>query len=297
MTRESQMFRGVIPAMVTPFRDGAVDEDAYRRHIDFLITSGVHAVLPCGTTGESPTLTHEEHGRVIEIAVEEARGRVPVLAGTGSNSTREAVEMSVHAKKAGADGLLLVSPYYNKPTQEGLYRHFTAVAREAPLPVILYNIPGRCSVEILPETVARLAKVPEFVGVKEATGDLNKMIRVIELCGPDFLVTSGDDGLTLPLLSVGGGGVISVAANLVPGELVRLWNLWESGDLPGARALFFRLLPLFRTLFLETNPIPVKHALYLAGRMGPETRLPLTEPSLAVADKLKALVHEWGASA
>jgi 4-hydroxy-tetrahydrodipicolinate synthase len=254
-------------------------------------------VLPCGTTGESPTLSHEEHKRVIEIAIDEARGRVPVLAGTGSNSTREAVEMSVHAKKAGADGLLLVSPYYNKPTQEGLYRHFTAVAREAGLPVVLYNIPGRCSVEILPETMARLAKLPEFVGVKEATGDLGKMIRVIELCGPDFLVTSGDDALTLPLLSVGGGGVISVAANLAPRSLVRLWDLWEAGDVAGARAQFFKLLPLFRALFLETNPIPVKHALYLAGRMGSETRLPLTEPSLAVTERLRALVAEWGPDA
>jgi 4-hydroxy-tetrahydrodipicolinate synthase len=283
--------------MVTPFRDGAVDEEALRRHVDFLIDSGCHAVLPCGTTGESPTLTHAEHARVIEITIDQAKKRVPVLAGTGSNSTREAVEMSAHAKRAGADGLLLVSPYYNKPTQEGLYRHFTTIAREAPLPVILYNIPGRCSVEILPETLARLAKVPEIVGVKEATGDLNKMIRTIELCGPEFLVTSGDDALTLPLMSVGGGGVISVAANLVPRELVKLWDLWEAGDLAGAKAQFFRLLPLFRSLFLETNPIPVKHALYLAGRMGPETRLPLTEPSPAVADRLKAIVAEWGAAA
>ncbi|MDR3154796.1 MAG: 4-hydroxy-tetrahydrodipicolinate synthase [Deltaproteobacteria bacterium] len=288
------MFRGVIPALVTPFKDGAVDEEALRAHVDFVIREGVDAVLPCGTTGESPTLTHAEHARVIEIVIGEARGRVPVLAGTGSNSTREAIEMSIHAKKAGADGLLLVSPYYNKPTQEGLYRHFTAVAREASLPVILYNIPGRCSVEILPETMARLAALPEFAGVKEATGDLNKMIRVIELCGPDFLVTSGDDALTLPLLAVGGGGVISVAANLVPREIARLWSLWETGDREGARSQFFRLLPLFRALFLETNPIPVKHALHLAGRMGPETRLPLTEPSAAVAERLKALVSEWG---
>jgi 4-hydroxy-tetrahydrodipicolinate synthase len=293
----TKMFRGIVPAMVTPFRDGAVDEEALRRHVDFLIGAGVHAVLPCGTTGESPTLSHAEHARVIEITVSEARGRVPVLAGTGSNSTREAVEMSVHAKKAGADGLLLVAPYYNKPTQEGLYRHFTAVAREAPLPVVLYNIPGRCSVEILPDTLARLAKLPEFVGVKEATGDLSKMIRTIELCGPDFLVTSGDDSLTLPLLAVGGGGVISVAANLIPGEMVRMWDLWEAGDLAGARALFFRLLGLFRSLFLETNPIPVKHSLYLAGRMGPEIRLPLTEPSPPVAERLKAMVAEWGIGA
>jgi 4-hydroxy-tetrahydrodipicolinate synthase len=287
------MFRGVIPALVTPFRGGTVDEEAFRKHINFLIEEGVHAILPCGTTGESPTLSHEEHNRVVEIAVEEARGKVPVLAGTGSNSTREAIEMSIHAKKAGADGLLLVSPYYNKPTQEGLYRHFTAIDKAAPLPIILYNIPGRCSVEIAPETMARLAALPDFVGVKEATGDLSKMIRVIELCGPDFLVTSGDDALTLPLLSVGGGGVISVAANIIPGKLVEFWDAWEKGDLPLAREKFFKMLPFFRALFLETNPIPVKHTLYLAGRMDKETRLPLLEPSPEVSQKLKELLKSW----
>jgi 4-hydroxy-tetrahydrodipicolinate synthase len=279
--------------MVTPFKDGGIDEEALRRHVNFLAESGVHAVLPCGTTGESPTLSHEEHNRVIEITVEEARGKLPVLAGTGSNSTREAVEMSVHAKKAGADGLLLVSPYYNKPTQEGLFRHFEAIVKAAPLPVILYNIPGRCSVEILPETLARLAALPDIVGVKEATGDLAKMIRVLELCGPDFLVTSGDDALTLPLLAVGGGGVISVAANLVPERMVALWDAWKAGKTREARELFFKLLPLFRTLFLETNPIPIKHALHLAGRMGPETRLPLLPPSEPVREKLIKTLKEW----
>jgi 4-hydroxy-tetrahydrodipicolinate synthase len=290
----TELFSGVIPAMVTPFKDGALDEAALRGHVDYLIEGGVQAILPCGTTGESPTLTHGEHARVIEIAIDQARGRVPVLAGTGSNSTREAIEMSVHAKKAGADGLLLVSPYYNKPTQEGLFQHFTAVAEAAPLPIILYNIPGRCGVEIFPETIARLSQNPHIVGVKEATGDLNKMIRTIELCGPSFLVTSGDDGLTLPLLSVGGRGVISVAANLIPGPLAQLWAKWQAGDLTGARELFFKMLPLFKALFLETNPICIKYAMHLAGRMEKDMRLPMTPPSEPVAARLKELVKEWG---
>jgi 4-hydroxy-tetrahydrodipicolinate synthase len=279
--------------MVTPFKNGLVDEEAFRRHINYLIDGGVHAILACGTTGESPTLSHEEHARVIEISIDEAKGKCPVLAGTGSNSTREAIEMSIHAKKAGADGLLLVSPYYNKPTQDGLYQHFLAIAQAAPLPTILYNIPGRCGVEIFPETIAKLSKLPEIVGVKEATGDLNKMIRTLELCGEDFLVTSGDDGLTLPLLSVGGDGVISVVANLVPRVLVDLYESFIAGNFLKAKELFFQLLPMCRTLFLETNPICVKHALFLAGRMEAETRLPLTLPKEPVQEKLKELVKEW----
>ncbi|MDR2340356.1 MAG: 4-hydroxy-tetrahydrodipicolinate synthase [Deltaproteobacteria bacterium] len=289
----TEPFSGVIPAMVTPFKGGEVDEEALRRHVEFLIEGGVDAILPCGTTGESPTLSHEEHNRVIEIAIDQAKRRVPVLAGTGSNSTREAIAMSDHAKGAGADGLLLVSPYYNKPTQEGLYRHFTEVAKEAPLPIILYNIPGRCGVEILPETVKRLSEHPSIVGVKEATGDLSKMIRVIELCGPDFTVTSGDDALTLPLLAVGGKGVISVAANIIPGPMAELWAKWKAGDLQGARALFFRMLPLFRALFLETNPTCIKYAMYLAGRMGMDMRLPMLPASEGVRARIAEAVGEW----
>ncbi|MDR1083763.1 MAG: 4-hydroxy-tetrahydrodipicolinate synthase [Deltaproteobacteria bacterium] len=287
-------FRGVVVAMVTPFKDGAVDEAALRRHIDFLIDQGVQSVLPCGTTGESPTLSHEEHNRVVALTVEAARKRVPVLAGAGSNSTAEAVGMAKHAKQVGADGLLLVSPYYNKPTQEGLYRHFVTVAEAAELPVILYNIPGRCAVNILPETVARLAAHPLIVGVKEATGDLNQMIRTIELCPPDFLVTSGDDGLTLPLLAVGGGGVISVAANIIPKPLVGMWRAWEEGQTAKARELFFKMLPFFKALFLETNPIPIKYALHLAGRMEPDLRLPLVLPSGPVQEKLSEMINLWG---
>ena len=287
-------FRGVIPALVTPFRDGKVDEDALRRHVDWMVSEGVNAVLPCGTTGESPTLSHEEHNRVVALTVEAAAGRVPVLAGAGSNSTAEAVHMAKHAASVKADGLLLVSPYYNKPTQEGLIRHFTTVAEAAGLPVVLYNIPGRCGVNILPETMAKLAAHPLIIGVKEATGDLNQMIRTIELCGPDFMVTSGDDGLTLPLLAVGGGGVISVAANIVPGPMVALWRAWEAGDLGECRKLFFKLLPFFKALFLETNPIPLKFVMGLSGRMTGEMRLPMCPPAEPVQKALRAIMGEWG---
>ena len=287
-------FRGVIPALVTPFRDGRVDEDALRRHVDWMISEGVDAVLPCGTTGESPTLSHEEHNRVVALTVEVAAGRVPVLAGAGSNSTAEAIQMAKHAASVKADGLLLVSPYYNKPTQEGLYRHFTTIAEAAGLPVVLYNIPGRCGVNILPETMARLAAHPLIIGVKEATGDLNQMIRTIELCGPDFMVTSGDDGLTLQLLSVGGGGVISVAANIVPGPMVAMWRAWKAGDVADCRRRFFELLPFFKSLFLEPNPIPLKFMMGLSGKMAGDMRLPMCPPSEPGQKALKAIMEKWG---
>ncbi|MDR2302908.1 MAG: 4-hydroxy-tetrahydrodipicolinate synthase [Deltaproteobacteria bacterium] len=288
-------FRGVIPALVTPFTDNGVDYPALRAHVDWLIKAGVNAVVPCGTTGESPTLTNEEHNRVVTETVEAAAGRIPVLAGTGSNSTAEAIDMSKHAQKAGASGLLLVSPYYNKPTQEGLYRHFVTVAEAAGLPVILYNIPSRCGVNILPETVAKLAEHELIVGVKEATGDLNQMIRTIELCGPGFLVTCGDDGLSLPLWSVGGGGVISVAANAIPGPIIALWREWEAGKVAEARKAFFDLLPFFKAIFLETNPIPIKFLMGLSGVMSGRTRLPMCPPSAPVQQTLKDFYQKWSA--
>ncbi|MDR0550233.1 MAG: 4-hydroxy-tetrahydrodipicolinate synthase [Deltaproteobacteria bacterium] len=290
----SVSFRGVSVALTTPFRNGEIDEPALRRQIDFLIEEGVQSVLPCGTTGESPTLSHAEHDKVVALTVEYARGRVPVLAGAGSNSTSEAIGLAKRAREVGADGLLLVSPYYNKPTQEGLYRHFLTVAEAGELPVILYNIPGRCAVNLLPETTARLAANPLFVGIKEATGSLDQMIRTIELCPPDFLVTSGDDSLTLPLLAVGGGGVISVAANLIPRHLVTMWRAWEEGQIQKAKELFYKALPFFRVLFLETNPIPVKYALSLTGRTTAEIRPPLYLPSPSVMENIKAVMKEWG---
>ena len=288
------IFKGVVPAIATPFKNGALDEEALRRHIDFQIKGGVQAVLFCGTTGESPTLTHDEHKRVIAIGVEECRGKVPVLASAGSNCTAESLDFARYAKKVGADGLLVVTPYYNKPTQEGIFLHFKAISEVSALPIIAYNIPGRCGVNILPETLARMVRELRLAGVKEATGDLNQMIRTIELCGPDFLVSSGDDGLTLPLLSVGGHGVISVAANLIPAPMAEMWRAWEDGQAGRARALFFKMLPLFKALFIETNPIPLKAALGLAGFMDSEMRLPMCQPQPETVEKLKPILKSWG---
>ena len=290
---KAQLFRGVTTALVTPFSGGRIDEAAFRRHIQTQIEAGVQALLPCGTTGESPTLSLDEHKWVVEIAIDEVGGRVPVLAGAGSNSTREALCLAEHAAKAGADGLLVVAPYYNKPTQDGLFLHYEALGRLGGPPIIVYNIPGRCGVNILPETLARMAReIPAVAGVKEATGDINQMIRAIELCGPDFLVLSGDDSLTLPLLAVGGGGVISVASNIIPGPLVSLWRAWEAGET--VRDLFFKMQPLFRALFLETNPIPVKKALALMGRMSDEMRLPMSPARPATVEALKTVLSQWG---
>jgi 4-hydroxy-tetrahydrodipicolinate synthase len=289
----AQAFRGITTALVTPFKDGRVDEAAFRRHIQDQLAGGVQALLPCGTTGESPTLSHDEHKKVVEIAIDEARGRAPVLAGAGSNSTREALELAEHAAKAGADGLLVVAPYYNKPTQEGLFLHYEALGHIG-LPIIVYNIPGRCGVNILPETLAHMAReIPAVAGVKEATGDLNQMIRVIELCGPDFLVSSGDDGLTLPLLAVGGGGVISVTSNIIPGPLAAMWRAWEAGRTAESRDMFFKMLPLFKAMFLETNPIPVKTALALMGRMSAELRLPMSPAQPGTVEFLKTILRQW----
>ena len=289
------IFKGVVTALLTPFKNGGLDEDALRRHIRFQIEGGVQAVLPCGTTGESPTLTHDEHKRVVSITVEECRGKIKVLAGAGSNSTLEAIDLARHAQSVGADGLLMVTPYYNKPTQEGLFLHYEAIAKKTDLPILLYNIPGRCGINILPETIARMAKeIPAIVGVKEATGDLNQMIRTIELCGPDFLVTCGDDGLTLPLLAVGGGGVISVASNLIPRPMVDMWEAWQAGDVAKTRTLFYKMLPLFKALFIEANPIPAKASMALAGHMEPEMRLPMCPPQPGTMDKLKPILAQWG---
>ena len=286
--------KGVITALATPFKNGALDEEALRLHIRSQLEAGVQGILPCGTTGESPTLSHDEHKRVVSIAVEEAKGRAKVLAGAGSNSTAEAIDLARHAFKAGADAILSVTPYYNKPTQEGVFLHYQAIARAVDIPICLYNIPGRCGINILPETIARIAReLPTVVGVKEATGDLNQMIRTIELCGPDFLVTSGDDGLTLPLLAVGGGGVISVASNLIPGPIVEMWQAWEAKDALKARQLFYKMLPFFKVLFIESNPIPLKCALSLAGRMEADMRLPMSPPSLATAEALKPILKDW----
>lgn len=288
------MFQGSIVAIVTPFRNGKVDEEAYRRLIDFQIKNGTSGIVPCGTTGESATLNFEEHHRVIEIAVEAARKRVPVIAGTGGNSTAEAIELTAHAKKAGADATLQVAPYYNKPTQEGLYLHFKAIAKAVPLPQVLYNIPGRTGVNMLPATVARLAELREVVAIKEASADLGQMAEVVRLAGRKITLLSGDDNLTLPVLAIGGKGVISVIANIAPKDPAKLVKAWQEGRIEQARKLYYKLLPLCRAMFYETNPIPVKTALSLMGKVEGEMRLPLCPMAPANLEKLKADLKAYG---
>ena len=288
------MFRGSIVAIVTPFKDGQVDEEAYRGLIEEQIENGTSAIVPCGTTGESATLSMEEHARVIDIAVSAVNKRVPVIAGAGGNSTQEAVELSRHAKEAGADATLQVTPYYNKPTQEGLYRHFEAIAKAVPLPQVLYNVPGRTSVNMLPETVARLAEIPEIVAIKEASGSLAQMADVLNLAGDKITLLSGDDNVTLPVLSIGGKGVISVVANLIPGDNARMVQAWEEGRPDEARERFFRLFPLCKAMFYETNPIPVKTALALMGKIGGEMRLPLSPMSPANVERLRKDLQDYG---
>ena len=269
-------FQGSIVALVTPFRGGTVDEAKLKELVEMHVTQGTDGIVPCGTTGESPTLSHDEHRRVVEIVIEAARGRLHVIAGTGSNATSEAISLTAHAKKAGATGALVVNPYYNKPTQEGLYRHFRAVADAVDIPILAYNIASRTAINVETDTLVRLVKdCPNIVGVKEASGSLDQMTQVILACGPDFSVLSGDDNLTLPLMSVGGRGVISVIANIVPRETAEMTHAALAGDWKLARELHLKLFPLARAAFMETNPIPVKEAMGMMGMLEPEFRLPM----------------------
>jgi 4-hydroxy-tetrahydrodipicolinate synthase len=279
---------------VTPFRDGAIDEAALRELVDRQIEAGIDGLVPCGSTGESATLSHAEHRRVVEIVVQAARGRVPVVAGTGSNSTREAIELTQHAKAAGADGALLISPYYNKPTQEGIFLHYAEIARATSFPLLAYNIPGRTASNILPATIARMADVPQIVGVKEASGDVGQIAEVIARCPEDFAVLAGDDAMTLPLLALGGRGVIATTANVAPSAMVQMIRAFRAGDVAEARRIHFRLLPLFQVLFCETNPIPVKAALALMGACTPEIRLPLTPLGEPHRERLQVVLKELG---
>ena len=288
------MFEGLFTALVTPFRDGAVDESALRGLVEKQVAAGVDGVVPCGSTGESATLSHAEHFRVVELTVEAAGGRVQVLAGTGSNNTRESIELTRHAREAGADGALLISPYYNKPTQEGLVAHFAAIAREADLPMVVYNIPGRTASNMLPTTLARLAEIDQVVGVKEACGDIAQISEVVALCPPDFSVLSGDDALILPVICVGGQGAISTTSNLAPAEILALVRAARAGDLTTARRLHARLLPLFEVLFCETNPIPVKAAVAALGLIDAEIRLPLTPLTEPNRERLQVVLKELG---
>ena len=288
------MFEGIHTALITPFRDGQVDEDALRGLVERQIEAGIDGLVPCGSTGESATLSYVEHRAVVEIVIDAASGRVPVIAGTGSNSTREAIEFTAHARDAGADGALLLSPYYNKPTQEGIYAHYAAIAQETGLPLIVYNIPGRTASNIAPETVARLARLPGIVGIKEASGDLEQIAHVIARSPADFSVLSGDDSITLPLLSIGGKGVISTTSNVAPKRVLELVRSFVAGDAAGARRLHYELLPLFDALFCETNPIPVKAALALLGLIDDEIRLPLTPITEANREHLQVVLKELG---
>ncbi len=288
-------FKGAFTALLTPFVNGAIDEEAYRQLIEWQIENGINGVVPCGTTGESATMSHDEHKKVISICVDQVKGRVPVLAGAGSNNTAEAVELTQFAKDAGADGALLITPYYNKPTQEGLYQHFKAIAAAVSMPFMLYNVPGRTGVNLLPATVARLNKdLADVVGIKEATGDLNQVSQVLEFCGPDFQVLSGDDFTVLPLLSVGGCGVISVVSNILPDKMSDMCRAWFAGDLAKAQKLHFELASFSRMMFIETNPIPVKTALSLRGKLKRDLRLPLVPLSSANNDQRKSFLTSKG---
>ena len=270
------MFPGCLTALVTPFRNGAVDTKALADLVEEQIAAGINGLVPCGSTGESATLSHDEHLTVVREVIRVARKRVPVIPGTGSNATAEAVRLTRGAEELGADGALLISPYYNRPTQDGIVQHYAAIAEATRLPLIVYNIQARTASNITTETMARLAKIPRVIGVKEASGSMSQVLEVLEACGPDFSVWSGDDVVTLPLMASGAIGVISVASNVVPGRMVELSDALRGGDLARARRVHATLMPLFRHLFLEVNPIAVKTALAIMGRCSEELRLPLT---------------------
>jgi len=288
------MFKGAMVAIVTPFKNDQIDEKALRELIEFQIANGTDAIVPCGTTGESATLTHEEHDRVIEITIDAVKKRVPVIAGTGSNNTAEALRLTKHAYEAGADGALIVCPYYNRPTQEGLYQHFKTIAENVPIPILPYNIPSRTGVNLIPEMVAKLAKIKNIVGIKEASGSIKQMSDVINLCDRDFAVLSGDDIFTLPLMAMGGTGIISVISNVAPADMAGLVDAFAAGDMILAKALHHKMSALIDALFIEVNPIPVKAALALMGKIKYEYRLPLCKMAEANFEKLKKIMVNYG---
>lgn len=292
MKGERKMFTGSLVAIVTPFKDDGFDRKAYAGLIEFHAKNGTNGIVPCGTTGESATLTPEEHKEVIEFTIDKVSGRMPVVAGTGSNSTKEAIHLTKHAEKNGADAALLIAPYYNRPTQDGLYAHFKAIADEVSIPLILYNIPSRTGVNMEPSTIARLAEHKNIVGIKEASGSLGQMQDIIALCPDDFILLSGDDGLLLPVLSIGGKGVISVVANIVPAMVIDLIKTYEKGDMKRALKLNYGLLSLTKSMFLETNPVPVKTALSMMGMMKNEIRLPLAPMRKENITKLAACLRQ-----
>ncbi len=289
------MFKGSLVALITPMRDdGALDEEAFRRFVEWQITEGADGIVPVGTTGESPTLSHDEHKRVVEIAVETANGRVPVIAGAGSNSTAEAIELTRHAKQAGADAALIVTPYYNKPTQEGMFLHYSAIADAVDLPIIIYNIPSRSVVDMTPETMGRLAKHKNIVGVKDSTANLARPLHTRQSCGPEFCQLSGEDHTRLAFLAVGGAGCISVTANVAPRLCADMHRAWHGGEVEKAMAIQDRLLPLHDALFVETSPGPVKYAASLLGHGSATVRLPLAPASEATRERVRGAMQHAG---
>jgi len=290
------MFRGSMVAIVTPFKNNGkeLDEVKLKDLVDFQISNNTFVIVPCGTTGESATLSIEEHEKVIDIVITTAKGKAKVMAGTGSNNTAEAIELTRHAKEAGADGALIITPYYNKPTQEGIYRHFKALSDSVDIPLIAYNIASRTGTNITPETMRRLSTLKNLVAVKEASGNLNQMAEIRYLCGPDFALISGDDSLTLPVLVIGGCGVISVVANIIPKDVSEMVSAFMSNDIEKARERYFKMLPLIKAMFIETNPIPVKTAMNMLGMIEPDVRLPMCNISEANKEKLKLALIEYG---
>lgn len=289
------MFEGAYTALVTPFRDDKFDAEAFRALIEFQIAEGISGIIPVGTTGESPTLTHEEHGEVIRTAIETAKGRCKVIAGTGSNSTAEAIALTVEAEKMGADAALIVAPYYNKPTPEGLYRHYRAIAESVKFPIVLYSIPGRCGIEIDVPTVVRLAAdCPNITSIKEAGGSVERVSHLRSALPDSFEIISGDDSLTLPFLSAGAVGVISVASNIIPREVAHLVGAWLAGKPEGAAKLHRKWYPFFKAIFIESNPVPTKAILAWQGKMAPDVRLPLVTLSESNSASLRAVAAQYG---
>lgn len=288
------MFQGSIVAIITPFKNGKIDEKAFGDLIEFHISNGTDGIVPCGTTGESATLSHDEHNRLVRLTVEAVAGKVPVIAGTGSNSTEEAIYLTRYAKECGADGALLITPYYNKPTQEGLYRHFKEIAEEVDIPLIPYNVPGRTGVNMLPSTVARLAEIGNVAAVKEASGSMTQVCEIYRLCGDKIAILSGEDAINFPILAAGGRGMISVTANIVPRKMGDMWDAFNSGDIGRARDIHYELFDLHQTLFIETNPIPVKTALAMIGKCGEEMRLPLCPMSEGNKERLRQVLKGYG---
>ncbi|MBE0477547.1 4-hydroxy-tetrahydrodipicolinate synthase [Candidatus Aerophobetes bacterium] len=287
------MFKGCFVAIVTPFRGGEIDEDNLRGLIQFQLEKGVDGIVPCGTTGESPTLSYEEHKRIIRITVEEVKKNVPVIAGAGSNSTREAEELTIYAREVGADAALVITPYYNKPTQKGMINHYAKLA-EIGIPIIIYNVPSRTGVNMLPSTLETLSKLKNIAGIKEASGNMDQVSSIVSSCGPEFSVLSGDDSLTLPILSLGGVGVISVLANILPGEVTQLVKAWLEGEPERAKELHYKLFPLFKAMFIETNPIPVKTAMAKLEMISKEWRMPLGEMEEENEKRLEKILSQRG---